>query len=237
MAEVQIQRAASLRDQVVNAVLGLLQAGELIPGSRVTELGLARKLNVSRTPIREALGQLSQRGALQQRNGGGYVVPIPSDQEIRDVIAVRLLLEPSAARIAAEEYDESQIEEIDRAIAGETEASAERNPQHFAQANEAFRQAVFGSLPNKALRDAIWQFNAHLHFIRATTLKDVKLRKEIVQRQRQIRDAIAQRDPDMAEALWKSYLRLAEDVLLRALHQWNSDAAHSNSAASAPLTD
>jgi len=44
----------------------------------------------------------------------------------------------------------------------------------------------------------------------------------VVSRQKQIRDAIAQHDQDMAEALWRSYLRLTEDSLLAAVKAWES---------------
>lgn len=219
---IQIQRAEPLREQVTDAVLRLLQSGELVPGVRVTEQGLAKSLNVSRTPIREALGRLAQRGVLQVRAGGGYVVPLPSVDELHDVIAVRMLLEPPAARMAAEEFTDEQIDAIDRAIGDEGNAVSVKNPLRFAQANEAFREAVFGAVSNRTLRGAIAQFNTHLHFIRATTLKNLELRKEVLARQKQIRDAIAKHDADMAEALWKSYLRLTEDSLAAALHEWSA---------------
>lgn len=219
---IQIQRAEPLREQVTDAVLRFLSSGELVPGARVTEQGLAKALNVSRTPIREALGRLAQRGILQVRPGGGYVVPLPSVEELHDVIAVRLLLEPPAARMAAKEFDQHHIEAIDKAIGEEGDAVSVKNPLRFAQANEAFREAIFGAISNKALRSAIAQFNSHLHFIRSTTLKNLEIRKEILVRQRQIRDAIARNDADMAEALWKSYLRLTEDSLLAALQAWEA---------------
>jgi DNA-binding GntR family transcriptional regulator len=220
MAGFAIQKSATLRDQVVEAVLEILQSGTLLPGQRVTEEGLARRLNVSRTPIREALGQLAQRGALHVRPGGGYAVPLPSSEELHEVIAVRLLLEPPAVRMAAVEFDAERIAAIDRAISGEDAAAAEKNPLRFAQANERFRRAIFGEIANRALRRAIAQFDTHLQFIRASTLKNLPLRRQIVDRQRAIRDAIAARDPDLAEGLWKSYLRLTEEALSAALTEF-----------------
>src|SRR3546814_9417610 len=69
-----IIKKASLREQVVEAVKRDLQEGVISPGERVTEDALVQRLNVSRTPIREALSQLAHLGLLQQRTGGGYVV-------------------------------------------------------------------------------------------------------------------------------------------------------------------
>jgi len=226
MPTYSIQKSVTLRDQVITAVLDMLQSGSLIPGERVTEDGLVRRLSVSRTPIREALSQLAHRRALHARPGGGYVVPLPTVSELHETIVVRLLLEPPAVRMAATEFGPKQLSAIDRAIQGETAAVSERSPLRFAQANEAFRVAIFGAISNKTLRSAISQFNSHLHFIRSSTLKDLDLRKNIVDRQSRIRDAIAARDADVAESLWKSYLRLTEDTLIEALKAFISQPAN-----------
>ncbi len=227
MAIYAIRKSATLRDQVIGAVMDMLQSGALTPGERVTEDGLVRQLSVSRTPIREALSQLAHRGALHVRPGGGFVVPLPTVGELHETIVVRLLLEPPALRMAATEFGPKQLSAIDRAIEGEMASVSERNPLRFAQANEAFRVAIFGAISNKTLRAAIAQFNSHLHFIRSSTLEDLELRQNIVDRQSRIREAIASHDGDVAESLWKSYLRLTEDTLITALKAFISQPAGS----------
>jgi DNA-binding GntR family transcriptional regulator len=148
------------------------------------------------------------------------MVPLPTVEELHDTIAVRMLLEPPALRMAAKEFGPKQVQAINKAIEGEVAAAPEANPLRFAQANEAFRVAIFGTISNRILRKAISQFDSHLHFIRASTLKDLELRTKIIDRQSHIRDAIAAQDSDLAEGLWKSYLRLTEDSLLAALKDW-----------------
>lgn len=215
-----VKKAASLREQVVDAVLYDLQAGVIAPGERLTEEGLAQRLNVSRTPIREALAQLSHQGTITAREGGGYIIPFPTPAEIRDIVAVRRLLEPPAVRMAAEEFDPQQVNEITKAINREAGSATSKNAARFAMANKEFREAVFQPISNKALSNAIAQFNPHLHLIRSSTLSDMELRQEIVDRQSRIRDAIAERDPDLAEQLWIDYLDLSEKTLLSALSSW-----------------
>jgi DNA-binding GntR family transcriptional regulator len=214
-----IKKAATLREQVVDALINELRSGRFAPGERLTEQGLAETLGVSRTPIREALNQLMEQGMLQARPRGGYIVPSPTVEQIRQIIAVRMLLEPPAVRMAAVEYRAEEVERITKAI--ESEAAAARNPHpaDFAQANEGFRRAVFDGISNQVLWGLIAQFANHLNFIRAATLRNLKLRREIVERQRQIREAIAVRDEDLAEGLWRSYLRLTEEALVAAMEE------------------
>lgn len=212
-----IRQPATLREQVSEAILLELQNGTFAPGERLTEAKLAQRLEVSRTPIREALAQLSQQGVLQMRDGRGYVVPSPTIDELKDIIEVRLLLEPAAVRMAAREYGKQEVEKISKAIAHEEGAVDINASRRFARANEEFRKAIFGGISNAALQKAIAEFTLHLQFIRTTTLSDLNLRKKIVQRQRQIRDAIAAKDEEKSGALWEAYIRLAEEVLTSTL--------------------
>ena len=212
-----IKKAATLREQVCQVVVNELKGGDFTPGERITEEGLAKRLGVSRTPIREALMQLSKQGVLRPRDGGGYVVPTPSIDELQQAIAVRSLLEPAAARMAASEYDQAKIDLISRAIDAETAAINNLQLAQFARANEEFRHAMFHGISNKKLSALIAQFANHLHFIRGVTLSDVGLREEIVERQKKIRDAVKHADADLAEGLWKSYLRFTEEMMTAAL--------------------
>jgi len=212
-----IKKSATLREQVSQVVLNALKGGDFAAGERITEEGLAKRLGVSRTPIREALMQLSKQGVLRPREGGGYVVPTPSIDELKQVIAVRALLEPAAVRMAASEYDEAKIDLISKAINAEAAATHNVPPAQFARANEDFRHAIFHGISNKKLSGLIAQFASHLHFIRGATLNDVGLREEIVERQKKIRDALKLGDADLAEGLWRSYLRFTEEMMTDAL--------------------
>jgi DNA-binding GntR family transcriptional regulator len=202
---------------VIEVILNELKGGRFGPGERITEEGLAKRLGVSRTPIREALGQLTKQGVLRPRQGGGCVVPAPSVQEVSQIIAVRSLLEPAAVRMAAKEYGAAELERISNAIEAES-GSASRTPSaQFARANEEFRHAIFDRISNHVLSSLISQFASHLDFIRGVTLNDIALRREIVDKQRKIHDAIGQKDADLAEGLWRSYLRFTEETMVAAM--------------------
>ncbi len=212
-----IKKEATLREQVFQILVNELKNAQFAPGERITEEGLAKRLGVSRTPIREALGQLTKQGILRARDGGGYVVPSPSIEEIRQIIAVRALLEPAAVRMAAQEYGPAECDLISKAIEAESRAAPRPHPGAFAKANEDFRHAIFDRISNRVLSSVIAQFAGHLHFIRGATLSDMDLRREIVIRQKKIRDALADRDADLAEGLWRSYLKLTEEALTEAI--------------------
>jgi DNA-binding GntR family transcriptional regulator len=214
-----IRKSAALREQVVDVVLTELRNGDISPGTRITEEGLARRFGVSRTPIREALGQLTRQGTLYARPGGGYVVPSPSVEEVRQTVAVRLMLEPQAVQMAAEEYGREEVRRITKAIRKAEDAIPRVQPAAFISALEDFRCALFSGIANRMLSKLIAEFGGHMHFIRAMTLKDSDLRKRVVAQQVEIRDAIKDHDGDRAQALWVAYIGQSEELLRRACRE------------------
>jgi DNA-binding GntR family transcriptional regulator len=97
-----------LSDDVYDAVLALLIDGEIGPGERANIEGIARELDVSPTPVREALARLESEGLVVKRALKGYTATAPLGAAgFEDLFAVRLLLEPHAAALAATRMDDA----------------------------------------------------------------------------------------------------------------------------------
>lgn len=215
----KITKAKSLRDQVSKAVLDLLRTGELPYGSRVTEEALAERFEVSRTPIREALARLAQQGILEKRRQGGFCVPSLTSDEIEDIVAARLLLEPIAMREVTKALADREIRLLEATVKGQDEAISSGKIKKFDEYNEKFRQILFGSISNKYLRSFISQFDAHIHFMRAIAKIDAVSCGPMIGRQYALLEAINKRDPDAAEARWREYLEHTRIWLLQAFQQ------------------
>jgi len=93
---------AGKNSRVIVRIREMILQGELAPGQRVREVELAKKLGVSRTPVRESLPILAREGVLTQLNTRGFVVRAFTSREIMDGVDVRGVLEGLAARILAE---------------------------------------------------------------------------------------------------------------------------------------
>ena len=89
-------------DRVVTELRGRILAGDIPAGHRVVELQFAETLNVSRTPLRIALGELEKEGLLERLPTRGFRVRSFSVSQIADAVDVRGNLEGMAARLAAE---------------------------------------------------------------------------------------------------------------------------------------
>ncbi len=93
----------------------MILQGEFAPGERISELPLASRLDVSRTPLRLALDRLCHEGLLEARPRGGFVVREFTLADVWDAIEIRGVLEGTAARLAAERLtDPGELETLRR---------------------------------------------------------------------------------------------------------------------------
>lgn len=95
-------RDRALRHLVIEHIMDAVRNGHLSPGARVHEVGLARALDVSLSPVREALFRLADQGLLEHRPRRGFYVRTLDEAETREIYTFRALLEGFAARLIAE---------------------------------------------------------------------------------------------------------------------------------------
>src|SRR5688500_5213383 len=103
---------ATLRGQLVSRILESIFSGELRGGDRLIEEELAARLGVSRTPIRESLGELAAVGVIKLRpNHGAVVVPF-GPKQITEIYHIRRILEVEATRLAGARLDAPALEHV-----------------------------------------------------------------------------------------------------------------------------
>lgn len=96
-----IENSKRLAQQAYEKILELILSGEAKPGEMLTERRLAETLDMSRTPIRDALLMLESEGLLKRHGSRGLQVKQMRIEDYMEVLQIRLLLEPEAARLAA----------------------------------------------------------------------------------------------------------------------------------------
>jgi DNA-binding GntR family transcriptional regulator len=125
-------KAGSIREKAYLAIQQKIARGELLPGAAVSEIALAKELGSSRTPIREALGQLVAEGLLEQTPNRGAVVVQLKRQDIIDLYELREALEVYAiGKVARRTNSEAEIERLTRLVSeiGDLESELERANQ------------------------------------------------------------------------------------------------------------
>jgi DNA-binding GntR family transcriptional regulator len=113
----------SVVDQVHADLLERIVAGELPAGSRLRQQALAAELGVSRTPLREALARLVSEGLVELVPNRGATVARRDYADMEQAWRARFVLEPGAARLAAQRRDAHEVERMREAVRRQREVS------------------------------------------------------------------------------------------------------------------
>jgi GntR family transcriptional regulator, rspAB operon transcriptional repressor len=108
----------SMRDEVFDILHKRIIAGEVRPGEWLRQEDIASQLGVSMTPVREALDSLVAAGLAEREPYRGVRVVELTHEEMLDAYGLRILLEPSAARLASEAATQPQVQELKRLLVG-----------------------------------------------------------------------------------------------------------------------
>lgn len=204
-------------DTAYDAIRNAIITGELAPGEPLVEAALARWCQVSRTPVREAIGRLIQDGIVR-RTGRGIVVRERSPEEILDLYDTRIVLEGSVARVAAERRGRMDLTRIRGALRG-CEALKRPSPPDMTRLNREFHDAVWRASHNESLIDLLERLGLHVARYSGTTLTHQGRWEASLTQHRGIFDAIERQDPPAAQAMAEVHFSDARDIRLA---QWTS---------------
>jgi DNA-binding GntR family transcriptional regulator len=144
-----------LRDKICDVLKGWILDGTLKPGERIVELTLARKLEVSRAPLREALWLLARQGLVHIRAHHGAYVTQLSEQDIREIFEIREALEIRAALKIHGRLDASVKATLQHALAELEEACKVRDIRRFSAADLKFHKTLWELGGNRHLQDIL----------------------------------------------------------------------------------
>jgi DNA-binding GntR family transcriptional regulator len=146
-----------LTDQAYQLIKRDILECVLVPGSAVTERQLGTRYGIGKAPLREALVRLAHEALVQSIPRSGYRVTPVTIQDVRDIFALRLLLEPAATRLAAGRIDERLLTQLNEpCLAGYTPGDR-ASESAFLRANREFHVAIANASGNRRLGKVLEQ--------------------------------------------------------------------------------
>ncbi|TZE80976.1 GntR family transcriptional regulator [Calorimonas adulescens] len=142
---------SSISDKVFNLLKNAILSGELKPGERLVERKLSEKLGISRTPVREAIQKLKSQGLAVQLPRKGAVVSMVTPREVIDVFNIREVLEGLAARLAAENANKRQINQLNRILNEMEKCVALNNEEELEDLHIKFHETIYKIAGNEKL--------------------------------------------------------------------------------------
>jgi DNA-binding GntR family transcriptional regulator len=205
-----IPRAKSLQEQTYLALRASILSGEILPGEKLVETQLAKKLQVSRTPIREAIRQLQRENLLTADLNGGVKVMVISAIDAEQLYDCRIALEELAVKEACNHATKAQIQKINKWL-NKAEQLLESGfaPEKSAEMLEIdyqFHLAIVESSGNKWLIYLLDQVFDKMKLLRVQTTKHNPKVLEIRYEHRQVYEAILQKKAETAAQLIRTHL-------------------------------
>lgn len=199
----------STRDFVYAELRRRLMSGAFLPGERLREEHIANELSVSRTPVRSAIERLVSDGLVKHEERRGAVVLGWVDRDITEAFELRMLLEPYAARTAAERATPEQIDHLeslnqhmlDAVLSGDTDKVA--RVQHY---NNLFHHALLEAAQSARVRTMVENLLDMPIIIGSFYFYGQEDMLRSVEHHRQIIAALRARDPACAEIAMRFHL-------------------------------
>ena len=206
-----------LRDVVFQTLRQAILTGEFMPGERLMEISLAKRLGVSRTPVREAIRKLELEGLVVMIPRKGAEVAKITVSDLKDVLAVRCHLEEFAASIACDRITEEEKEQLKVAQEAFEEAVRQKDLKMIAQRDVEFHDVIFNATKNKRLLQIINNLREQIYRYRIEYIKDFDYHDTLIREHREIMRTILEGNKKEAEKIMNTHIYNQENIVIRNL--------------------
>ncbi|AKO52781.1 GntR family transcriptional regulator [Marinobacter psychrophilus] len=199
-------------DEAFDCLQTAIVKGDLIPGEKIGEVELCSRFHLTRGPLREALGRLESRGLLVRRPHAGVKVVAVSADELIELYRIRELMEGLAARQAAERMTDAEIAALRATLDTHETMIEQAQGQAYYQAEGDYdfhHRIATGSRNTKLTQMLLGDLYYMVRMYRYRLSTSAGRPHMALGEHRNIVDAIASRDGDLAEFLMKRHIHAA----------------------------
>lgn len=198
----------STQDKAYDYLKHAIVSGAYNPNQRLKVLQIADKLNMSRTPVKEALGRLAQEGLVKRDLGSGYVVQGLTVQEILDLYRVREVLEVEAAREALPKLNSEVLQQMRETLDRADTWLEQRHFDEFLRVNRRFHNIMVDSTQNSVLRQILNGLDARFWSIGTVVVsRHTQRANDIRSENRAILEALESGDTKRVEKAIRAHVR------------------------------
>jgi DNA-binding GntR family transcriptional regulator len=200
-----------ISEHVYRAIRDAICEGKYAPYTRLVQNQIAEQLQVSRTPVRDAMLRLSQEGLIDSVGARGYVVRKLTPRDILEVYEVRLTLEVTASDLALGQLTAANFDQIRRLQ--EQIARPEAHPSDYFELNRQFHEALIAPCTNTLLKNLIgeiWNLPISRLIFRQYVSSWASIEK-MVEEHQEILDVAASGDRDRYLFLVAEHMRNAKE--------------------------
>lgn len=204
---------------VYDAILSAILHGDLKAGEKLSETGLAERLGVSRTPVREAMRALAAEGFVNLSPNSRFEITSFSRQDALEVLQIRRLLEGEVSRQAARKGTPDDIRRLRENLEEMAQCIESEDGDvdyHFMQLDIAFHRIIFEMAGNARMLRVSSALGDRLARFYVSRNSDIQMYRICLQQHRNIVEAIAAHDDIRAEEYARRHIEYIMDTMLQA---------------------
>ncbi|MEP1216155.1 MAG: GntR family transcriptional regulator [Marinobacter sp.] len=208
-------------DEAFDCLQTAIVKGDLAPGEKIGEVELCSRFNLTRGPLREALGRLESRGLLVRRPHAGVKVVSVSADELLELYRIRETMEGLAARQAAERMTDEEVADLQATLDNHEKMIEQAQGQAYYQAEGDYdfhHRIATGSRNTKLAQMLLGDLYYMVRMYRYRLSTSSGRPHMALEEHRRIADAIAQRDGELAEFLMKRHINAARRNIETKIH-------------------
>ena len=200
-------RKQSFREQAVRILRSQIISGRLEPGSMHSIGTMAERLNVSITPIREALHDLAKEGLVEIKRNRGFIVRQPTDAELDNIVQIRTMLEASSVREITERSLISDYKPL-RKLSRRTQTYATAGEwEEFVESDREFHLTVLSALGNDKLLEIVGTLRDQSRLTGLDKLAGTSVLENSTKEHELLLDAMENKEPEKAAEIMTYHLR------------------------------
>lgn len=208
----------SSQDRAYRYIRERIVGAEFKPNQKLRAQDIAGRLKTSRTPVREALGRLTQDGLVEKHDGWGYIVKPLTIGAILNLFRVREALEVEAIHEALPNVEKALLRKLAEHLASARKLLANRNWSEFLGESRRFHQAIATATGNPFLQAMLQSITARIQVVGGMLVEKYAGRAdEILEENERILDALTQHDLEAAEAAVRAHIRRGRDSVMQHL--------------------
>ena len=210
-------KTVSLADQVFekledDIITGVYQRGEIL-----TELKLVEQLGVSRTPIREALRRLEQERLIAESGKGSVVLGI-TVEDLVDIMEIRQRIEGLVAYYATVNMTDEELEDLRSISELQDFYFSKKDLEHLREMDDKFHDRLYHLSGRTVLRDTLTPLHRKTQRYRRQSISDDTRLASSIGEHKQIFQAIADRNADLAAELMTKHIQNAKAYMITRYH-------------------
>ena len=206
-------KTVSLAEQVFDRLENDILTGKYIRGDVLTELKLVTDLGVSRTPVREALHRLEQEHIIEITPKGILILGV-TEQDLKDIFAIRLHIEGMASYCAAQCMTDEQLAELKETLELQEFYVAKQDPERIKTMDSKFHQLIYRYCGSSVLNDTLLPLHKKVQKYRRASVENNARAQQSAREHRAIFEAIEAKDAALAEKYTTEHIANAADHIL-----------------------